>query len=167
MLTQWSPHEQSRLRELGRPSSYDPSFCELVVELGAQGMSKAQMVAVIGVSRKTMTAWAERHQEFADAVEWALDLSLAWWETVGQTNLTRPGFNATAYAFIMKQRFRADYGDLAANEPTDRSSVAVDPAEAPRDTGPDHLAALAKRYSGGLRVIEGGWVANGRRDDRC
>jgi hypothetical protein len=96
------------IKKVGRPSGYDPRVCEIVLELGAEGMSKAQMAAAIGVSRKTMTAWADRHQEFADAVEWALDLSLAWWETVGQTNLTRPGFNATTYTLFMKRRFRAD-----------------------------------------------------------
>ena len=143
------------IKKVGRPSSYDPSFCELVLELGAGGMSKAQMAAAIGVSRKTITAWGERHPEFANAVEWALDLSLAWWESVGQTNLTRPGFNATAYAFIMKQRFRDHYGDAVASEPADKNGASAEQAEAPKDPGQDHRAALEKRYTVGLRVIEG------------
>ena len=72
-------------------------------------------------------------------------------ESVGQINLTRPGFNATAYAFIMKQRFRDDYGDAAASEPADKNGASAEQAEAPKDPGQDHRAALEKRYTGGLR----------------
>ena len=38
-----------------------------------------------------------------------LDLAVAWWEDLGQLNITRPGFNATAYIFQMVNRFRDDY----------------------------------------------------------
>jgi hypothetical protein len=38
-----------------------------------------------------------------------MDLSHAWWEDVGQTHMVRPGFNATAFIFQMKNRFRDDY----------------------------------------------------------
>jgi hypothetical protein len=131
------------IKKVGRPSSYDPSFWEIVLELGAKGMSKAQMAAAIGVSRKTLNAWGERHQEFVDAVEWALDLSLAWWESVGQINLTRAGFNTATYALIMKQRFRDDYGDAVANAPADKNGASAEHAEAPKDPGQDHLAGKA------------------------
>jgi hypothetical protein len=38
-----------------------------------------------------------------------MDLSLAWWEEAGQINMTRQGFNATAYIFQIKNRFNAGY----------------------------------------------------------
>jgi DNA-binding XRE family transcriptional regulator len=99
------------IKKLGRPTTYDESFCELVLELGAAGKSKAQMAASIGVARKTMTEWEKVHPEFGNAVKAAQDLALSWWEDAGQRNMTRMGFNATAYIFQMKNRFRADYSE--------------------------------------------------------
>jgi Homeodomain-like domain-containing protein len=97
------------IRKVGRPSKYDPSFCDLVIELGAQGKSKAQIAAALGVHRETVNIWTKAHPEFSDAIKGAQDLALAWWETVGQMNMCRQGFNATAFIFQMKNRFPADY----------------------------------------------------------
>ena len=98
-----------RPNRIGRPSKYDPSFCDLVLELGAQGKSKAQMAAAIGVDRETLDNWKKAHPEFSRAVKAALDLSLAWWEDVGQHNLTRMGFNNPAFIFQVCNRFKNDY----------------------------------------------------------
>jgi hypothetical protein len=99
------------IRKVGRPSKYDPSFCDLVIELGAQGKSKAQLAASIGVSRETVDLWAKVHPEFSDSLKWAKDLALAWWEDLGQMNICRVGFNATGFIFQMKNRFKDDYKD--------------------------------------------------------
>ena len=100
------------VRKLGRPSDYDPEFCDFVLDMGRAGKSKAQMAAGLGISRQTLWKWSETHPEFADALKEASDLALAWWETAGQINMTRQGFNATAYIFQMKNRFRDDYADV-------------------------------------------------------
>jgi hypothetical protein len=97
--------------KLGRPSKYDPSLCDLVIKLGALGKSKAQMAASIGIARSTFALWEQEYRAFSEAVKAAMDLSLSWWEEAGQLNMTRPGFNATAYIFQMKNRFSADYRD--------------------------------------------------------
>jgi hypothetical protein len=99
-------------RKVGRPSKYDPSYCALVVDLGANGKSKAQIAAAIGIDRGTLNAWTEVHPEFSRAIKEAMDLSLAWWEDIGQDHMIRPGFNATAFIFQMKNRFRDDYRDV-------------------------------------------------------
>ena len=83
------------IKRIGRPSKYDASYCELVLELGAKGKSKAQIAAAIGVSRPTIDAWCEQHPEFLDAIKRARDLALAWWEDLGQESMTKPGFGAT------------------------------------------------------------------------
>jgi hypothetical protein len=103
-------------RKVGRPSKYDPRFCELVLDLGAKGKSKAQMAATIGIDRGTLNEWVDVHPEFSRAINAALDLSLARWETIGQEHMLRPGFNATAFIFQMKNRFREDYRDLQHGE---------------------------------------------------
>jgi hypothetical protein len=99
------------IRKLGRPSKYDPSYCELVLELGATGKSRAQIAASIGVDRDTLKEWVKVHPEFSAALKAAKDLELAWWENAGQVNMTRQGFNSVAYIFQMKNRFRDDYSE--------------------------------------------------------
>ncbi len=97
------------VKKLGRPSTYDPYYCDLVIGMGAEGKSKAQIAARLGISRQCMNEWEKQHKEFGDATKAAQDLALAWWEDAGQQNMTRQGFNAAAFIFQMKNRFRADY----------------------------------------------------------
>jgi hypothetical protein len=35
----------------------------------------------------------------------------AWWEEAGQAGLTMKGFNGAVYSYLMKNRFRGEYGD--------------------------------------------------------
>jgi hypothetical protein len=114
------------IRKVGRPSKYDPSFCDLVLELGAQGKSRAQMAACLGIDRATLNDWCEKHEEFSRATKKALDLSLAWWEDAGQVNMTRQGFNATAYIFQIKNRFRDDYRDVNHHEHAGRDGGPIE-----------------------------------------
>ena len=65
-----------------------------------------------GVARSNMANWEKEHPKFRDAIKEAMDLSLAWWEDTGQLGMTRPGFNATAFIFQMKNRFREEYRDV-------------------------------------------------------
>jgi hypothetical protein len=55
--------------EDGRPTTYDVSFCERVIELGEQGQFKAQIARELGCSRKSLYLWMKVHPEFADAME--------------------------------------------------------------------------------------------------
>lgn len=100
-----------QINKVGRPTTYHESYCEDVIALGAQGKSKAQIAAVLGVSRNTMHRWEQQHEEFRDSIKASQDLALAWWENAGQQNMTRQGFNATAFIFQMKNRFSSDYAD--------------------------------------------------------
>jgi hypothetical protein len=99
------------MSDVGRPSKYKPEYCEQALELGKAGKSKAQIAARLGVSRPTLDAWTEEHPEFLYAVNRARDLALAWWEDQGQDGLTADKFNATAFIFQVKNRFRDDYRD--------------------------------------------------------
>lgn len=98
-----------QIKKVGRPSKYDPTFCELVLDLGAKGKSKAQMASALGVDRSTLDDWIKTRAEFRVAIAHARDLALAWWEDLGQMNVCRKGFNAQGYAFQMTNRFPADY----------------------------------------------------------
>jgi transposase-like protein len=115
----------------GRPTTYDPGFCECVIELGEEGKSKAQIARALGCSRKSLYLWMRVHPEFKEAMDEAEFAALAWWEDVGQAGLTIPKFNAALYAFNMKNRFREFYGDKVdvahtAEEPEERQLSDLD-----------------------------------------
>ena len=95
----------------GRPTAYDPAFCERVVEFGRQGYSKAMMAAELEVVRQTLDNWARTYPEFLDAMTRARDYSLAWWERQGLEGIWSRDFNANAYRLQMMNRFPADWRD--------------------------------------------------------
>lgn len=93
----------------GRPSDYDPSYCEEVIELGKQGKSLVQMAAHFDVSRQTIDNWAAAHPAFLEALNRSKAHAQDWWENAGQTGMLAPGFNAAVWKKSMEARFRDDY----------------------------------------------------------
>lgn len=53
----------------GRPSTYNPAFCDQIVEFMGQGYSLTAFAGKIGVHRETLLNWAAEHPEFFDAVK--------------------------------------------------------------------------------------------------
>jgi hypothetical protein len=104
--------------KVGRPSSYDPAFCQRVVELGEQGKSAAQMAAALRVAKSTIYLWAQEHPEFSDAFTLARTLSQAWWEDKGQAGLETPGFQSSLWAKSVSARFPEDYTERNKTELT-------------------------------------------------
>jgi hypothetical protein len=98
-------------RGRGRPSSYDPAYCDQVVELGAQGKSRVQISALIGVHRSTLDDWAKAHPEFSEALTRAKELEQHWWEEQAQLGLWSKEFNAPLWKANVAGRFREAYGD--------------------------------------------------------
>jgi hypothetical protein len=103
-------------KPFGRPTLYDPSFCEKVIELGRQGKSPVQMAAEFDVVRQTLYNWAEEHPDFLAAFTRARELSQVWFENAGQTGLFTPGFNAALWSKQMSARFREEYTDTNKQE---------------------------------------------------
>lgn len=96
----------------GRPTKYDPAFCERVVELGKEGYSKASIAAELGVVRATLDDWAAEHPEFSDAITRAREFSQGWWETQGREGIWAGSqFNANAYRLQVMNRFPDDWRD--------------------------------------------------------
>jgi len=56
-------------RPVGRPSKYEPRFCQAVVDMMGQGFSKTAFAGSIGVSRDTLMNWCREHEEFFSAVK--------------------------------------------------------------------------------------------------
>jgi hypothetical protein len=100
----------------GRPSLYDPSYCETVVELGREGKSPAQIAARLDVARSTLIEWASMHPEFSTALTRAKTLEQNWWEEQGQIALTSDRFNSAVWSKSMSARFREDYTERQSHE---------------------------------------------------
>lgn len=97
------------MAEVGRPTDYKPEYCEMVVALGREGKSHAQIAAAIGHCRQSLHNWADQFPEFMDAITHARELSQAWWEDQGQRGIWSKEFNASAWAKSMSARFPDDY----------------------------------------------------------
>ncbi len=102
-------------RPRGRPSLYDTSYCERVLELAAEGCGKAEIAAALSVSRKTLNAWIDAHPEFKDAMRQAKELEYAWWLAAGRKGQFLKTWNATSWALQMRNRFGARFRDKAEN----------------------------------------------------
>jgi hypothetical protein len=115
--------------KIGSPTKYDPeTMLAKVVELGRFGKSKAQIARQLGVCDKTLAAWVERHPEFAEAMQTARTLSLAWWDDQGQIGvfLGSKEFNTAAWHTQVKARFPAEYRDVTAHEVTGRKGNPIE-----------------------------------------
>jgi hypothetical protein len=97
------------IKPVGRPTKYDPSFCEEVVKMGKLGKSLAQMAAKFDVARATIDLWVRDHPEFMEALNRAKVHCQAWWEDQGQIGMVSPGFNAPVWKKAVEARFRDDY----------------------------------------------------------
>jgi hypothetical protein len=111
---------------MARPSSYDPAYCEQVIEWGRQGKSLTWMAANLDVNRDTVYEWEKVHPEFSDALTRARALCQAWWEDQGQAGLFMPGFNGSVWAKNMGARFKDDWSDSSKVELTGKNGGAVE-----------------------------------------
>lgn len=117
--------------KIGRPSKYDPAFCERVLEMGREGASKAEMALELGIVYSTFDVWQNDIPEFSEAVKAAERLSQGWWEREGRkaTFGACDGFNATSYIFQMKNRFRDDWREVVRKEVTGKDGGAIEYTE--------------------------------------
>lgn len=96
----------------GRPSDYDPKYCQLIIEMGKSGCSVAEMASACDVAKQTLLNWTNSHPEFMDAFTRAKSEAQSWWERQGRENLiSSPGavLNASLYGRSMAARFPEDW----------------------------------------------------------
>ena len=90
----------------GRPTKYKPEMCAQLVDAMAEGFSKEAAAAQIGVAKQRLYDWAEKHEEFRDAIKEGEQRCLNFWEGIGIQGVRGhiEGFNASAWIFNMKNR---------------------------------------------------------------
>lgn len=128
----------------GRPSKYDPAYCERVIELGKEGKSLTQIAVALDVPKSTLISWSNAHLEFSTALTRAKECEQAWWEQKGMDGLTADKFNSAVWSKSMSARFREDYTERreVAGVP-DQPIQIEDKTTAPRSLAREIAFALA------------------------
>ena len=110
------------IRPVGRPSLYDPSYCDKVVELGRLGKSVEQISSNLGVSCRVLYDWRDRYPEFLRALEEAKEAEQTWWEDQAQAYMLEhkdgAKLNASIWSRSMAARFPKKYRESVKQEIT-------------------------------------------------
>jgi hypothetical protein len=110
---------------MARPSSFDPDYCERVIEFGRKGKSRAWIAAELNVSRQTLHNWEKDFPEFLDAMDRAGVLAQQWWEDAGQSGMTSDKFSAPVWSRSMAARFPDDWREKQAVEHSGAVTVEI------------------------------------------
>lgn len=114
--------EITEKRPVGRPSLYDPKYCEEVITLGRIGKSVEQIASILNVSLRVLYDWRDKHPEFLHALEDAKTYEQAWWEEQAAAymveNKESDRLNATLWSRSMAARFPKKYRESVKQEIT-------------------------------------------------
>lgn len=114
--------EVAEKRPVGRPTLYDPAYCETVRELGRIGKSIEQICYQLNISIRTIYLWKDTHEEFMQALEDAKVYEQAWWEEQAAAymveNKESDKLNATLWSRSMAARFPKKYRESTKTEIT-------------------------------------------------
>jgi transposase len=102
----------------GRPTKYDPAFCEIVETEMANGLSLGAVAGILRVARSTINEWMEHYPEFSEAVSRAKAGRLLHWERAALNVATRGGGpgTATIIVFGLKNMGGDDWTDITKTE---------------------------------------------------
>lgn len=96
---------------VGRPTKYNPAYCDAIVEHMAGGASVASFAAEIDVARSTINLWADAHPEFMEALTRGKAKCAAWWERIGRNLAVTGDGNAPMVIFGLKNMGADDWAD--------------------------------------------------------
>jgi hypothetical protein len=149
MAKDLAEHEPEQRPSRGRPTKYDPAFCDRIIEMGAYGASMAEMCLEMRITHPTWYAWVEEHEDFSTAVKHARELARGWWEMKGRVaTFNAEGFNSTSFIFNMKNRFRDDWKDVSDhNVKSSATNLNVNTAAPVEASIPELVALLAQAAS--------------------
>lgn len=110
----------------GRPTKYNPDFCDVVREVMAKGYSKEAVAGHLQISKDTLYAWEKEHKDFSDALKHGVELSRKFWEKIALDHITHTAkgkqLNSTVWIFNMKNRFGwSDKKEIELGEKTAKS----------------------------------------------
>lgn len=100
-----------RKEPFGRPTKYEPRFCQMLVDHQAAGFSFESFAGLIGVCIDTTYEWAKARPDFSDAKRRGHAASLMWWENAGMVGMAMPSkvWTPAVHSRNMNARF-PEYG---------------------------------------------------------
>jgi hypothetical protein len=107
-------------KPVGRPSKYNPTYCDLVIQYGKLGKSIEQMASMLDVGITSFKRWREEHEEFRTALEDAQGFAQTWWEDHAQSYLVEhkdgERLNVGLWSRSMAARFPKNYSERVKQE---------------------------------------------------
>lgn len=116
----------------GRPTKYEPEFCQRVIDFMALGYSKEAVAGELEIDKTTLYQWEKAHEDFSNALKRGVELSRKFWEKTAIDNIVynQKGKKADAvlWIFNMKNRFGwTDKKEIELGEKTQKKfSFALD-----------------------------------------
>lgn len=115
----------------GRPTTYQPEFCDVVRDMMATGLSKTAVAGYLKVSRQRLIDWAEANPEFRDAVKEGEAMRTLRLEQDLLSAETGP--QVTSRIFALKNAAPEEWRDMKAVEMTGK------------DGGPMEITGITRR----------------------
>lgn len=89
----YQPHQQS---QFGRPTKYDPKYCEDIISHMKQGNTLESFGAYLGekygneaaVGKQVLYSWADQYQDFQDSIRVARAYAQKFYEDIGKSGIT-------------------------------------------------------------------------------
>lgn len=141
-------------RPPGRPTKYDPSFCEVVEAEMASGLSLGAVAGSLGVSRSRINEWMAEYPEFQEAVSRAKAQRLLHWERAALRVATSGGGpgTATIIVFGLKNMGADDWTDITK---TELSGPGGGPIQTEETSARELVAGKLARIAGGSAAPRG------------
>ena len=93
-------------RPRGRPTLYNSAYCDRVLELAAQGWSKAEIAADLGVAAQDARRLGRGAPRVPRGFARAKDLEYAWWLKAGREGHSRKNWNLASWEAADAQPLR-------------------------------------------------------------
>jgi len=129
----------------GRPTKYDPKFCEVVEEVGSYGGWVSEMAEACDVHRSSLDEWASVHPEFSAAFTRAKQKAQAWFEREGREGLKAERFNSALWAKQMSARHRDEYTERRELTGAEGGAIKTEETGGAADKLATLLAGIAER----------------------
>ena len=123
----------------GRPSLYDPKYCDEIVEDMAIGYSMTAFAGKIGVCRDTLQEWAAKEPEFSAALKAGKSIRTRFLETGFFTEENRA--KVTSRIFALKNAAPDEWRDRYEHTGADGGPIAVTVARFVTE-GPDPMQTI-------------------------
>lgn len=146
----------ARKPKIGRPTTYDPSYCDVVRDMMSTGLSKTAVAGHLKVSRQRLIDWADANPDFRDAIKEGEAMRTLRLEQDLLSAETGP--QVTSRIFALKNAAPEEWRDMKAVEMTGKDGGPIKTEEVARDA-----ESFARRISGlaAANAGEGNGVPDG------